>query len=281
MSVSVARFTIARPFETTALARPTVSRRAPRRVSISAPFGIAPARRSRVKRRLPGARTRTVPRTGEATGSRRGAPTGSLVGGWEPIGSAGPVLGPPPPRSGAAAAEVDDVDVGLAVGVVRDERATAVELEGDEASVAGDRGRECVVAGAEPGAWALADAPRGVVLAVVDEDVDDVVGVAGDQGRVERREGDEAAVGRDRRLDRVVGALGPVARDADALGHVAVAVVNEDVAAVVAVAGDEVGRVRLEGHDRAVAGDRRILGVAVGCAPPSPRLTRSVPPRGR
>ena len=72
--------------------------------------------------------------------------------------------GPPPPGPGAAAAEIGDVDVRFAVRVARDEPAAAVELEGDGAPVAGDGGREGVVAGAEPGARALAHAPGRAVL---------------------------------------------------------------------------------------------------------------------
>ena len=65
-------------------------------------------------------------------------------------------------------------------------------------------------------------------------------------------------------------ALGAVARDADALGHVAVAVVDEDVAAVVAVAGDEVDAFD---WNATIAPSPEIAGSSespFGCAPPRP-----------
>src|SRR5262249_13196878 len=136
-------------------------------------------------------------------------------------------------------------------------------VEGDEAAVAADRRLQGagVALGAVGG---NADAGSGAGLPVVHEHVGDAVGVPRHQVAGGAVEGDEAAVGADRLVDRVGVALGAVGGNADAGGGAGLPVVHEHVGAAVGVAEDEVGGVAVEGDVAAVGADRRGVRVGVG-----------------
>ena len=135
----------------------------------------------------------------------------------------------------------------------------------------------------------------------MNEDVRDAVGVAGDQVRGVRGEGDVAAIRADARsavVCRGVG-LGAVARDAHAPGHRLGERPHEHVRRLVGVAGHEIGGERHEGDAGAVAAHggcraEAIAGPATGgCAHQiarepaagtgaarGPRPTATAPPSG-
>ena len=167
---------------------------------------------------------------------------------------------------GLAGGEVADEDVHLAIRVAGDE-VRGGGLEGHVAAARADRGRAAgavrlaVRADADP----LGHAAR----AVVQEDVGDAVGVAGDEVRRVRLEDDVAPVRADAAGDRAAPgiarrlALGAASRDADPLGLAVRAVVHEDVPALVRVAGDEVGRLGVDQDEPAVRAEADGVGVAV------------------
>ena len=107
----------------------------------------------------------------------------------------------------------------------------------------------------------------GAGLAVADEDVSSVVGVAGDEVLLVRSEGDEAPIGTDRRdathVARGADPLVSGAVDAHPLGGAGLAVVDEGVKSVVRVARNQVRRIGDEGDVAAVGADRGAETVAV------------------
>jgi hypothetical protein len=98
----------------------------------------------------------------------------------------------------------------------------------------------------------------------VKEDIRSRVGVAGNQVRRERGEGDEAAVRANRRVLADSVGLGPVAVDADAARLAALPVPDKDVSGVIGVARDEVRGDRVERNVAAVRADRGVRTGAVG-----------------
>src|SRR5205807_7889011 len=121
-------------------------------------------------------------------------------------------------------------------------------IEGDEAPVGGDRVHDALAFGLRAvGVDAYSGGLAG--LAVAHEDVRHAIRIARDEvGRI-RVEGDEAPVRGDRRAPAVPGALRAVRVDADARGPAGLAIAHEDVPRAVRVAPDEVGRIRVEGHE--------------------------------
>ncbi len=93
------------------------------------------------------------------------------------------------------------------------------------------------------------------------------VGVAGDHVGGVGLEADVAPVGGDRGDPAAVVALGAAGRDADALGHAGLSVVDEDVQLAVGVAGDQIGRQAGERDVAAVARDLGQVAEAVRLAP--------------
>src|SRR5206468_11412274 len=100
-----------------------------------------------------------------------------------------------------------------------------------------------------------------------DEDVVLGVRVAGREARRGRGEGDDRAVDRGRRVGAPARALGTGVRDRDAGRDTRGEDPEEDVLPGVRVAGDEVGRIRLEGDPRAVGRDGRVVAGVVRLDP--------------
>src|SRR5262249_30197675 len=153
---------------------------------------------------------------------------------------------------GRSALAVVHERVGELVGVAGDEVAGGAD-EADEAPVGADRRAGAVAVPLTAGgvdAHALGRAGR----AVADEDVLVAVRVAGDEVGRGAREGDEVAVGGERRpVGRGVGVgAGAGGVDADALGRAGLAVMDEDVRVDVGVARDEVVGVARERDEAAI-----------------------------
>jgi hypothetical protein len=101
------------------------------------------------------------------------------------------------------------------------------------------------------------------VLQIADEDVELVVGVAGDEVRRVAVEHDEATVAGDRGRDGAQVAGRAVDGGADEADRAALHVAHEHVLGAVAVVGREVGREAVEDDVAAVARDRDALLVVV------------------
>jgi len=93
-------------------------------------------------------------------------------------------------------------------------------------------------------------------LPVVHEHVGRAVRVAGDEVGRRAVEGDEATIGREDGPCTEAVSLAPARRDAYPLGRARLPVVDEQVGCAVRVAGDEVGRIALEGDQAAVGRER-------------------------
>ena len=107
-----------------------------------------------------------------------------------------------------------------------------------------------------------------VVRHVVDEDIGELIRVAGHQvGRV-RMEGHEAAVAGDGRSVGVAVALRPIRGQGDTGRGPGLPVVHEDVLRIVRVTCDQVRRVGLESDVAAIARDgQAVVGAVVGLCP--------------
>ncbi len=95
------------------------------------------------------------------------------------------------------------------------------------------------------------------ILPVMHEDVPGLVGIARHQVVGRRDEGDEAAVGADRRISAPAVALVAAGGDADAFGDACLPVVDEDVVVAVGVVRDQVAGRRGEGDEAAIGRDGR------------------------
>ncbi len=135
-------------------------------------------------------------------------------------------------------------NVSRAVRVVRDE-VGRLGVEDDVAAVCRHRGGVALGVGFRA-VRRDADSHRLPFLAVANEDVSLVLGVAGDEILRVGGEGDEAPVFRDRRVEAARLALALGGTDADSHRLSAHAVSNEDVARAVRVVADQVRGERLE-----------------------------------
>jgi hypothetical protein len=136
-------------------------------------------------------------------------------------------------------------------------------VEGHEAPVGRDRWVFGVaVALTAVGAGGAADQRGGVLAQVAHEHVAGRVAVVGVQVRGFGAKGHEAPVGRDRRPEGKLVALGPVGAGgaADQRDRVRLEVAHEHVLGPVAVVGMQVRVHRLEGHEAPVARDRGLFG---------------------
>ena len=175
----------------------------------------------------------------------------------------------------AQRAQVDLREVGRGV-PARDE-GRPVALERDAVQVgAGAEGRAVVEAEQRPTRPVHAgEGHRRAGRQVADEDVVEAVRVVGHEVGGETLEGHPAAVARDQRRDRALGALVTrgTRRAADEGRPPGAEVPGEDVGNRVGVVVGEVGRHRLEGHHAAVGIERGVERVPVG-----PHSARTVNP---
>ena len=103
------------------------------------------------------------------------------------------------------------------------------------------------------------------------------IGIAGDEvagGRVKRH---VAAVGADRGVTRTAVSLRAVGSEAHPLDRVRLAIIDEDVAHAIGIAGDEVAGGGRKRHVAAVGAERvRVDESPFACVPSAARLTRSI-----
>jgi hypothetical protein len=152
-------------------------------------------------------------------------------------------------------------DVAPAVGVAEDEvRGGAVER--DEVAVGRERGRLAPVVSRDA-VEVDADTLGRAEQPVAQEDVGVGVAVVRVEVRREAHERDAPAVRRERGAQAVGVPVESVPVDADALRHAGRAIVDEDVARVVGVAGDEVVREAVEGDEPSVRRDHRVAGETI------------------